>query len=204
MKIFVTGTGTDVGKTVVSAWLCWHFRADYWKPVQAGLAPASDSETVSQLSGARCHPEIYRLPLAASPHHAAVHARQPILLSRLTPPPAEQLVVEGAGGVLVPLNEHARMIDLMAQLSYPIILVAHSGLGTINHTCLSIEALRARRLPLLGVIMSGPPHPENRKAIERYGQAPVLAELPHSTPPTREFLVSCPPPERLQKLLRPR
>lgn len=202
MKIFVTGTGTDVGKTIVSAWLCWHFRADYWKPVQAGLLPCTDSETVAKLSGAYCHPEIYRLPLPASPHQAAAQEGVTIALPRLIAPQAENLVVEGAGGILVPLNLQDRMIDLMAQLSLPVLLVAHSGLGTINHTCLSVEALRARDLRLLGVILSGAPHPENRAAIEHYGQVPVLAELPPLAPLSPQTLRSYAPSQALQDALR--
>lgn len=180
--VFVTGTDTGVGKTVVSAWLvrCW--QADYWKPVQSGLEDETDAETVRRLSGAepgRIHPGRWHLTAPLSPHEAARRdgvriALEDFVLPR-TPRP---LVVEGAGGVLVPLNERDLMADLMAHLALPVLVVARSTLGTINHTLLTLEALRRRDLAVRGVIMVGPQNAANRAAIEHYGAVTVLGELP--------------------------
>ncbi len=204
---FVTGTDTDVGKTVVSAWLLAHLDAAYWKPVQAGTEPATDSATVrrlAELSGDRILPEAYVLPDAIAPHEAARRAGVVIDMAKLTAPPATDrlLVVEGAGGMLVPLTDTAYMVDLAAELHLPLILVARSTLGTINHTLLSIEALRRRGLPLAGVVMNGPETPHNRAAIERYGEVNVIAEIPWLPELTRATLLAVEPELDLQKLAR--
>jgi malonyl-CoA O-methyltransferase len=184
--VFVTGTDTDVGKTVVSAWLVRALDADYWKPVQAGLDGETDSDVVLRLAGlapARIHASAYRLEAPLSPHEAARREGVRIDLSRFELPASPRpIVVEGAGGLLVPLNDRALIADLIARLGLPAVLVARSTLGTINHTLLSLEALRARRIPCLGVVINGPPNAANRKAIETYGRAHILAELPRLEP----------------------
>ncbi|MGB8275010.1 MAG: dethiobiotin synthase [Alphaproteobacteria bacterium] len=184
--LFVAGTDTDVGKTVVSAWLVRALDGDYWKPVQAGLDGDTDADTVRTLSGLpaeRIHESTYRLKAALSPHEAARREGIVIDLARLRPPPTTRtLIVEGAGGLLVPLNAEALMIDLIARLGLPVVLVARSTLGTINHTLLSLEALRARGLALEGVVLNGPPNEGNRRAIGHFGRVPVLAELPRFEP----------------------
>lgn len=184
--VFVTGTDTDVGKTLASACLVKAWSADYWKPVQTGVAvDRGDGPTVTDLAGLtpdRLLPPaaVFQEPL--SPHAAAASEGRSLTLAGIERPArADQsrpLVVEGAGGLLVPLGDGTFMVDLIEKLAAPVVLVARSGLGTINHTLLSIEALRARGLPLAGVIMSGPPNPSNRHAIETYGQTRVLAEIP--------------------------
>jgi dethiobiotin synthase len=203
---FVTGTDTDVGKTVVSAWLMTHLDADYWKPVQAGTEPETDSVTVrrlAEISADRILPEAYVLPEAMAPHEAARRAGVIIDMAMLEPPASHRLlVVEGAGGMLVPLTEEAYVIDLAAQLQLPILLVARSTLGTINHSLLSIEALRRRGLPLAGVVMNGPETPHNRAAIERYGGVNVIAEIPWLPSVTRASLLSIEPELDLKKLAR--
>jgi dethiobiotin synthetase len=204
---FVTGTDTDVGKTVVSAWLLTHLDASYWKPVQAGTTLETDSMAVrrlAELSGDRILPEVYVLPEAIAPHEAARRAGIAIDMAKLAVPPVTDrlLVVEGAGGMLVPLTETAYVIDLAAELHLPVILVARSTLGTINHTLLSIEALRRRGLPLAGVIMNGPETPHNRTAIERYGETNVIAEIPWLPELTRASLLAIEPELDLQKLAR--
>jgi len=203
---FVTGTDTDVGKTVVSAWLMSHLDADYWKPVQAGTEPETDALTVrrlAQISAHRILPEAYVLPEPMAPHEAARRAGIAIDMARLELPATDRLlVVEGAGGMLVPLTEEAYVIDLAAQLQLPIILVARSTLGTINHSLLSIEALRRRGLPLAGVVMNGPETPHNRAAIERYGQVDIVAEIPWLPEVTRATLLAIEPELDLQKLAR--
>jgi len=180
--VFVTGTDTDVGKTVAAACLVRALDGDYWKPVQAGLADGTDTETVRRLTGldeGRLHASTYALTAPLSPHEAARRDAVTIRMAAFTRPAAERpLVVEGAGGVLVPLNDTALMIDLMEQLGLPVILVARSTLGTINHSLLSLEALRRRRLAVLGVIINGPPGPANVAAVVAFGRVTVLAALP--------------------------
>lgn len=208
---FVTGTDTDVGKTLVSAWLLAHFtargiNAHYWKPVQAGLEPETDSVTVGRLSGVpdeRILPEAYLLPEGVAPHEAARRAGVSIEMAKLEAPVTGRLlVVEGAGGMLVPLTGENYVIDLAALLHLPVVLVARSTLGTINHTLLSLEALRRRRLPLAGVVMSGPKTPHNRAAIERYGHAEVIAEIPRLEKVNRESLLAIEPELDLEQLAR--
>lgn len=181
-RFFVTGTDTGVGKTVVAAILTAGLGADYWKPIQSGTEEGSDTETVRELTklpADRFWPESYRLPAPLSPHAAAALAGVTIDLARCRIPAAAapRLVVEGAGGVLVPLNNHEYMVDLMRQLALPVLLVARSTLGTINHTLLSLAALRGHGLELLGVVLNGPRHEGNRAAISHYGQVPVVGEL---------------------------
>ncbi|RCS59309.1 dethiobiotin synthase [Parvibium lacunae] len=201
--IFVSGSDTNVGKTIVSAWLAYHWQATYWKPIQSGRDEQghTDSQWVAQLTGRPVVPEAYVLTQPLSPHQSAALDNVAIDLATILRPAAERLVVEGAGGLLVPLNEREHIVDLIAHLQLPTLLVVRSGLGTINHTSLSVEALRARRLPLLGVVMVGEPNPANRAAIERYAPAPVLAELPLFPQLNQAALASVPLPPRLQHAL---
>jgi len=192
-SVFVTGTGTGVGKTVVSALLTLAFGADYWKPVQSGHEDGGDRAAVAQMTGfesGRIHPCAYELSQPLSPHEAAKRDGVSLDLHRLCALPATQrpLVVEGAGGVLVPLTETFLMIDLIQRLGLPVVLVAASSLGTINHTLLSLEALRHRDIPVLGVIMNGPLNPANREAVEHFGRVSVLAEIPPLAPLSPETL----------------
>jgi dethiobiotin synthetase len=201
---FVTGTDTDVGKTLVSSWLLTHLDASYWKPVQAGVEPESDSARVRRLAEVppeRILPEAYVLPEPLAPHEAARRAGIALDMAKLVPPPVDGLiVVEGGGGLMVPITDAAYMIDLAAELHLPIILVARSTLGTINHTLLSLEAIRRRGLPLAGVVISGPETPHNRAAIERYGQAEVIAEIPWLETVNRSTLRAIEPELDLMKL----
>lgn len=199
--LFVTGTDTGVGKTVVSAALLGRLRRDrpvrYWKPIQTGVEHDDDTELVRRLSG--CTPrEVLnagiRLPRPVSPHIAAAAVNATIdlddLVTLASAQPAEELwLVEGAGGALVPINDHELMIDLMARLGFPALVVARSTLGTINHTLMTLEALRARALAIAGVVMVGDPNRANRESIERYGHVPVLGELPLLVPLTEEALI---------------
>ncbi len=180
---FVTGTDTDIGKTVVSAWLMQALDGDYWKPVQCGLVDGEgDSETVQRLTGfsdERFHAPTHVFSAPRSPHEAAGKEGVTIALDDfILPVTPRPLIVEGAGGVLVPLNDEMLMTDLMARLSLPIILVARTALGTINHSLLAIEALRARGLDLAGIVLCGPEDAANRDAIQIHGRVPVIGALP--------------------------
>lgn len=183
--VFVTGTGTGVGKSFAAACLVRAWKAAYWKPVQSGLAedPGGDSATVARLVDRRdfCpYAPRHALRAPLSPAAAAALEGVRIALTDFDSPATDgrPLVVEGAGGVLVPLSDEHLMIDLIARLALPAIVVAHGGLGTINHTLLTLEALRARRLPVAGVILNGPPDIGTRAAIVRFGAVRVIAELP--------------------------
>ncbi len=180
--LFITGTDTDIGKTVISAALTLALNGAYWKPIQAGLEGGGDSAAVQRMTAMpdfRIHRPDYELRIPRSPHEAAQREGVRIALSDFVlPKDYRPLVVEGAGGVLVPLNETTLMVDLMAHLGLPVLMVARAALGTINHTLLSIEALRQRGLQIIGVVMNGPPDEANREAIEHYGKVQVIAEVP--------------------------
>ena len=191
--IFVTGTDTDVGKTVAAAALMHRYRGvgplRYWKPIQTGVEIDDDTATVRRL-GACSAEEIFgkgvRLPKPVSPHLAAQWAGQRIDLAELRGlienDDDTTWIVEGAGGLLVPINETQTMADWIAYLALPVLVVARSGLGTINHTLLTLEALQARSLRVAGVMMIGEPNADNRAAIEQYGRVPVVAEMPFLRP----------------------
>jgi len=180
--IFVSGTDTGIGKTVVSAMLTAGLEASYWKPIQSGLEEETDTEFVRRVAEApeeRIIPERYRLNEPLSPHASAEIDGVSISLDDFELPgfSTDHLVIEGAGGLLVPINGEDMIIDLIQKLDVPVLLVVRSELGTLNHTFLSLEALRSRDIPILGVIMNGPKNESNRKAIEKYGEIKVLAEL---------------------------
>ena len=178
MKIFMTGTDTHVGKTLISSWITLHTGFSYFKPIQTGLKEESDSCEVRKLSHAKIYPEIYAYQEPLSPHLAARMENDIIDIDKIILPQDDNLVIEGAGGVLVPINDTYLMIDLIKKLEAPVILVARTTLGTINHTLLSLEALRSRNIPVLGVIMNGEKNLENSHAIEIYGHTTILAEFP--------------------------
>ena len=194
--VFVTGTDTDGGKTLGAAWLTQAWGADYWKPVQTGAADITDYGTVTKLvPGAVIHPSAYVFQAPLSPHEAARRERARIDLSALVAPVTSNLlVVEGAGGAMVPLNEVALTVDFMERLGLPAVIVARSGLGTINHTLMTLEVLRRRRIPILGVVMNGQRNPANRQAIEHFGAVPVLAEIQPLPAVTASVVASLPPP----------
>ncbi|MBF0588944.1 MAG: dethiobiotin synthase [Magnetococcales bacterium] len=191
-RVFVAGTDTDVGKTVAAAWLMRRYKMAYWKPVQSGLEGETDEQVIRRLSkrpAKAFHPSTYTLQRPMSPHASAALEGVTIDMERFKLPESKvPLLVEGAGGLMVPMNDDALMIDLMVQLALPVILVARTALGTINHTLLSLEAMRSRGLEIVGVILSGPPNASNFKAIECYGRTPILAEIPQLTPLTPEAL----------------
>ena len=182
----VTGTDTDIGKTVFAAGLAGALGAHYWKPVQAGVDPEGDKERVAALSGlppSHILPEAYRLTTPASPHLAARIDGIAITAERLALPKVDgTLVVEGAGGLMVPVSESLLMIDLFALWGLPVILCARTGLGTINHSLLSIEALRTRAIPIAGIAFIGNAHAENERIIPLLGKVRSLGRLPSIDP----------------------
>ena len=202
MRIFVTGTDTGIGKTLVCSWLCAHTGFEYFKPIQTGSAEDSDSSVVASLAKVAIHPEIYRYKAPVSPHWAAALENERIELIQIQTPRLDRLIIEGAGGLMVPLNDQELMIDLIQHLNAPVILVASSRLGTINHSLLSLSVLRARGLHVLGVIMSGEPQPTSTDAIEHFSEIPILATLPFLTTLTRETLLQQPLGERLSIVLQ--
>lgn len=183
-RFFVTGTDTNVGKTVVSALLCAAIGAIYWKPIQTGSRDGTDRNTVMRLAELprnRTLPENYIFSPPVSPHLAARMAGARIELRKIRAPEiaaSERMIAEGAGGALVPINRTQLMTDLMRHLGFPVLLVSRTSLGTINHTLLSLAALRAARVEIRGVILVGKANLENRKAIEHYGEIAVIGWLP--------------------------
>lgn len=201
MKVFVSGTDTDIGKTFISGWLCLHLKYEYFKPIQTGSLLDSDSQTVSFLSGAKTYKESYLFREPASPHIAAKLENQEIDLEKIKMPQGNNLIIEGAGGLLVPLNTRHFIIDLIKYFSVPVLLVSHSRLGTINHTLLSIEALRQRDIPLLGVVMIGEENSNNKRSIEIYGNTRVVMEMPLLNSVNKESLMKILVPHQLKNLL---
>jgi len=180
--IVVTGTDTGIGKTVFAAALAGALDGYYWKPVQSGLEEETDSEVVARLSGLprdRILPERYRLRLPASPHLSAEHDGMTIDPDSLVlPAVARPLVVEGAGGLMVPLTREALTIDVFARWRAPLVLCARTTLGTINHTLLSIEAIRARDIPLVGIAFLGDENADSERTIIAFAGARRLGRLP--------------------------
>jgi dethiobiotin synthetase len=189
MRLVICGTDTDVGKTGVSALVVQGLGAHYWKPVQCGLEGGGDSGRVKallDLPADRLLDEAYRLAAPASPHWAAEREGVTIEPECLALPDKNRcpgpLVVETAGGLMVPLRRDWLQIDQIARWGLPVLLVARSGLGTLNHTLLSLEALRRRGIPVLGLVLNGPLHPDNPRTLAALGETEVLAELPPLDP----------------------
>jgi dethiobiotin synthetase len=181
---FVTGTDTNVGKTVLSALLVAALDAVYWKPVQTGASEGTDRESVREWAEAaedRLPLERYRFYPPLSPHLASRDGGIRITLDAFDLPEApagRRWIVEGAGGVMVPLNERDLMRDLMGRIGFPVIVAARTALGTINHTLLTLNALREARLSICGVALIGRENIDNRQAIERYGNVRVIGHIP--------------------------
>jgi dethiobiotin synthetase len=187
-RLIVTGTDTGIGKTVFAAGLAGALNGIYWKPIQAGVEEETDSATVLRLSGLspeRILPEAYRLRTPASPHLAAERDGIVIDPDALVLPAADRpLVVEGAGGLRVPLTRQMTYIDVMARWKVPVVLCARTCLGTINHSLLSIDALRARNVAIAGIAFIGDENQESERIIADLGQVRHLGRLPHLDPLT--------------------
>jgi dethiobiotin synthetase len=190
--IIVAGIGTEVGKTVASAILVEALQADYWKPIQSGYPPDSDTETVQALvsnSRSRFHPEVYRLREPLSPHAAAAAEGIQIDPTRLVLPETNnQLLIELAGGLMVPLTDTYLNIDLVQQLGFPVVLVTRNYLGSINHTLLSVEALRSRHIPIAGLVINGPHVPATESVLLAYTGLPCLLRIEDVPELTKELV----------------
>ncbi|WP_205961404.1 dethiobiotin synthase [Paracoccus endophyticus] len=198
-RFVITGTGTDIGKTVFAAGLVGLIGASYWKPVQTGVtprpagapdapAPGSDAAFVHRMTGARIHPEAVVLPAPLSPHRAAELAG--VAIPALTPPDGDPLVIEGAGGVLVPITRQLLSADLFARWGLPVIVVATTGLGTISHTLTALESLDRRGVRVHGVAFVGDDNPDNIATIAALGGVRALGRLPRLDPLTPASLAA--------------
>lgn len=178
----ITGTDTGIGKTVASAMLTLALNANYWKPIQSGVEGMVDARMVQKLTSLpdeRFLPEAYVLSEPLSPHRAAELDRVEIDMARLTPPPSERrLIIEGAGGLMVPITRQNLQINMFKAWDIPVVLCARTGLGTINHTLLSIEALWNRAMKIHGLIFIGEENRDNVKTIAEYSDVKVLGRLP--------------------------
>ncbi|HEV2986800.1 MAG TPA: dethiobiotin synthase [Candidatus Angelobacter sp.] len=180
---FITGTDTNVGKTVLSALLCASLPARYWKPIQTGALEGTDRRQVIAWAGIaedQALSETYLFDDPVSPHLAAERSGKEILLDAVALPCAGPLplVVEGAGGVLAPINSDQFIADLIRHLRLPVVLAARSTLGTINHTLMSLQVLHSYKIEVGGVVLIGPENPENRRAIEHFGRVQVIGHIP--------------------------
>jgi dethiobiotin synthetase len=181
-QCIITGTDTDVGKTVVSAMLMLALNAYYWKPVQCGVQGGVDTKAVqkmTQLPPERFVEERYILSEPLSPHRAAEIDGVEIDVEGLRLPRVQgPLLIEGAGGLMVPMTRTVLQIDLFSVWRLPVVLVARTGLGTLNHTLLSLEALKSRNIPVHGVIFTGPENPDNMRTVAEFSRAKILGRLP--------------------------
>ena len=181
-RIIICGTDTDVGKTIVSSFFVQGLKAIYWKPIQSGTEEDTDTKTVCKLLDLepdRHLSERYQFKAPVSPHWAAEKESKFIEPNNLNLPKLEKLIIiETAGGLMVPLNRNWLQIDQIKVWGAPIILVARTGLGTLNHTLLSLEALKSRNINVLGIVLNGPPHNDNPKTLEQFGGTKILARLP--------------------------
>ena len=186
-RFVVTGTDTGIGKTIFSAALAQATGAPYWKPIQSGLEEETDSEIVARLAGVPIRPEAYRLVTPASPHIAAEIDGVNINLETLAPPPGD-LIVEGAGGALVPVTRTTLYADLFAKWQVPVIVCARTALGTINHSLLTIEALKSRNVPIHGLAFLGYAVEDSEAIIAEIGGVRRLGRLPIVDPLNSETL----------------
>jgi dethiobiotin synthetase len=182
-SFFVTGTDTNVGKTVLSALLVAALSGTYWKPIQTGSREGTDRQQVmrwADIPESRTVAECYCFEQPVSPHLAAAAAGITIEIDSIQRPQiaATPLVIEGAGGAMVPINDAAMMRDLMTHLGAPVIVASRTTLGTINHTLLTIEALRHVGASIKGVVMIGDENKDNERSIERYGAVPIAGRIP--------------------------
>lgn len=180
-RIFVTGIGTGIGKTVVSAIITEALHADYWKPVQSGSVEGTDAETVGSLISnkvTKIHQEAYCLRLPISPHAAAKAENVHIQIRNIPVPQTKNsLIIEGAGGLMVPLNDKELIIDLIKEMRAKVVLVVSHYLGSINHTLLSLSVLKERNIPLAGIIYNGIANAASEEAIAAFGNVDIIGRI---------------------------
>ncbi|MEP6786585.1 MAG: dethiobiotin synthase [Sphingomonadales bacterium] len=186
-RFVITGTDTGIGKTIFSAALADALKIPYWKPIQAGLEEETDSETVARLTSVEIIPEAYRLATPASPHLAAERDGITIDAASLLPPTGT-LIIEGAGGALVPVTRDCLYADLFARWQIPVIVCARTALGTINHSLMTVEALRSRGVPIHGLAFIGEPVPDSEAIIPTLAGCKYLGRLPRLDPLDRNTL----------------
>jgi len=194
-KLFITGIGTDIGKTLISAILTEKLQADYWKPVQAGGLDYTDTDEVKCLisnTKSIFHSESYRLKIPASPHYSATQDGVVIDLDKIILPKTENtLIIEGAGGIMVPLNEKELVLDLIKKLDAEVILVSKNYLGSINHTLMSYEVLKSRNLKIAGIIFNGESTPASEDYILKYTGLKCLGKIPIAKQIDKNFVMQC-------------
>lgn len=192
--IFVSGTDTNVGKTLLSALLVAALDGIYWKPIQTGAAEGTDRQTVIKLAEipeAQTIPESYCFDPPVSPHLAAGASGVKIDLARIRVPAKvdKPVIAEGAGGILVPINDAESVLDLARHLGFPIVIAARAALGTINHTLLTVRALRCAKMSIKGVVMIGNRNKENERSVAEFGAVPVVGWIPWLDKIDRETLL---------------
>lgn len=192
-RYFITGIGTNVGKTVASAILTEALEADYWKPIQSGNIEGTDRQTVLHLisnTKTVCFTECYNFKAPLSPNMAAALEAEEINLDKIQVPITNNtaLIIEGAGGILVPLNQEAFVIDLAHPLNAEIILVVSNYLGCINHTLLSLNYLLSQSLPIKGIILNGYFSEDLKATLLHFIKVPVLAHIPELSELNKESI----------------
>ena len=182
-KFIICGTDTDIGKTLISSFLVKGLNSFYWKPIQSGIESQTDSQTVeklAQLSKEKIIKEAYVFTKPLSPHWAAEIDQKTINFEKLILPKVQgSLIVETAGGLMVPITRNFLQIDQIKQWNLPVILVCKSSLGTLNHTLLSIESLKRRNIEILGLVVNGEKHLDNPKTLVDFSGIPLIAEFPY-------------------------
>lgn len=192
-SLFITGIGTDVGKTIVSAILVEKLKADYWKPIQSGDLNNSDTKKVKALVSngiSAFHQESYQLNQPFSPHKSAAIDGIEINLKSITIPyTSNKLIIEGAGGLMVPLNDKHYIVDLITFLKAEVILVVKNYLGSINHTLLSLELLKSRNIPVKGIIFNGESDSYSEQAILNHSQLSIIGHIPFVSEINQEKII---------------
>jgi len=182
-KFIICGTDTDIGKTLISSFLVKGLNSFYWKPIQSGIESETDSETVAklaQVSKEKIIKEAYVFTKPLSPHWAAEIDQKTITFDKLRLPKVQgSLIIETAGGLMVPITRNFLQIDQIKEWNLPVILVCKSSLGTLNHTLLSIEALKLRNIEILGLVVNGEKHLDNPKTLVDFSGIPLIAEFPY-------------------------
>jgi len=182
-KFIICGTDTDIGKTLISSFFVKGLNSFYWKPIQSGIESQTDSQTIeklAQLSKEKIIKEAYVFTKPLSPHWAAEIDQKTVNFEKLRLPKVQgSLIVETAGGLMVPITRNFLQIDQIKQWNLPVILVCKSSLGTLNHTLLSIEALKSRNIEILGLVVNGEKHLDNPKTLIEFSGIPLITEFPH-------------------------